>query len=76
MAVGAVIRIVQALGHGFLDPVRDGVLDLVGLAVDLEPGHTELVDQKALHQAVAAQDRVGQSATLRREQDRPTLFPC
>ena len=75
VAVGAVVGVVEGLGHGFLDPGRDRVLEPVGLAVDLVPGHAQLLDQEALNEPVAPEDRVSQAAALGGEQDGPALLP-
>ena len=45
----------EHLVHSLDQPVRDDVLEVLGVVVHLVPAHAHHLDQEQLHQAVAAQ---------------------
>jgi hypothetical protein len=75
VAMGAVVGVIQGLGKSLFDPSGDRVFDLVSLAVYLEPGHPEVIDQEALDEAMTAKHCVGKPPPLWGEEDGSTLFP-
>ena len=59
MAVGAGLGVADRGEHALLEDRRHGVLQALGLLVDLVPGNAEHVGEEALDQAVAADDALG-----------------
>ncbi len=70
VAVGAGLGVADGGEHALLEHGRHGVLEALGLLVDLVPGHAENVGEEALDQAVAADDAFGVRGAVVGEGDR------
>jgi hypothetical protein len=57
--VGVVVGVSEQLCEAFREPVRDGVLQLLGFLVHLLPRIAQLIQQKRLDQAVATHQPQG-----------------
>ncbi len=70
MPVGARLGVADGGEHALLEHGRHGVLEALGLLVDLVPGHAEDVGEEALDQAVPAHDPLGVLGAAGGERDR------
>ena len=66
-------RVAQLFGQARLDLRAEHVLELAGLLVHGVPRHVEVVDQEALAEAVAADERSALRGALLGERDGPVL---